>query len=689
MKIRIISFFIACFVVLGAQAQVDRSVMPEPGPAPEVNLEQPATFTLKNGLEVLVVEDHSLPKVTAQMIIDNTPHLESKAGVASLLSSMLGNGTQKIAKDDYVEEIDFLGANVGFGSQSAYANTLSKYFPRIFELMAAGAIHPLFTQDEFDTQKAQLLESLKLNDKDVGAIASRLSRVLAYGENHPYGQFTTKESVESITLDDVKAFYNTHYVPENAYLVVIGDVTEKEVKKLVRKYWKEWEGDAPAPSTLPAVDLADHLQIDFIDMPNAVQSEIRVQNTVDLKMSDDDYFAVLIANQILGGSGLGTYLNMNLREDKAFTYGAYSSIGTDQYGASRFVAQTSVRNAVTDSAVVQIMKEIYRLRSEKVSAEDLNRAKSKYAGAFVLRLERPSTVANFALNIKTENLDEDFYKNYLKNIAAVTAEDIMRVAKTYLKPEHIRIIVAGKGSEIAANLENLTLLNGKTPPVVYYNKLGKEVEKPVFEKPIPEGVTVKTVFADYIKAIGGKEAVSAIKSQMIKAGMSMRGMTINVLTKQTDNKSLYEVSMGGRVLQKVVFDGDSGYTLARGQKTPMTEEKIAKQKGVDNLFPELTNTPKAKLVKVTNMNGKEAYVVDFGEGKTKYYDTASGLLIASVTTKKMGPKTISSTTTFKNYKAVDGVEVPFTIIQSVGPRKMEISVSEVIFNEGVSAADFK
>ncbi|HET8810321.1 MAG TPA: insulinase family protein [Flavobacteriaceae bacterium] len=687
MKINIISLFITCLMVTGLQAQIDRSVQPQPGPAPKINLEKPGDFDLDNGLEVLVVEDHSLPKVTARLVIDNKPHLEKKPGTSSLLSMLLGTGTEKIGKDEYIEEIDFLGATVNFGSESAYATSLSKYFPRIFELMAAGALHPKFDQQEFEDQKDKLIQSLKFDDKSVSAIASRLSGVLAYGKNHPYGQFATEESVEKITLNDVVAFYNNYFVPENAYLVVVGDITEKEVKKLAEKYMNEknWPSATPPSAALPAVSPAQYTQIDFVDMPNAVQSELRIQNTVDLQMSDEDYFPVLVANQILGGS-FGSYLNMNLREEHGFTYGARSRVGTDKY-VSKFTASTSVRNAVTDSAVVQAMKEIGRIRTEKVSFEDLNLAKNKFAGNFVLRLERPRTIANFALNIRTKDLDDDFYKNYLKNINAVTAEDVMRVANKYFKTDNMQIVVAGKGAEVAENLENLQLKNGKTPPVVYYDKMGNRIEKPVYEKPIPEGVTAATVFADYLEAIGGEEAVKNVESIVMKAEMAVQGMKINLLRKEKGNKSLVEVSMGGNVMSKEVFNGETGYTLAGGQKTPYDEEKIAEGKKA-KMFPEL-DSPEATLEKVANINGNEVYVVKIDENTTAYYDTETGYKTRSETVSKANGKTITQTTTFSNYKPVNGVEFPFTMTASFGPRTMEMTVTEVKVNEGVTAADFE
>lgn len=688
MKIKILSLFILCLIATGVEAQIDRSVMPEPGPAPEINLEEPETFDLDNGMEVLVVEDHKLPVVTARLVIDNKPHSEVKPGTAALLSALLGTGTEEIEKDAYNEEIDFLGASVNFGAESAYASSLSKFFPRIFELMAAGAIQPSFDQQEFEDQKKQLIESLKFNDKDVSAIASRMSDVLAFGTNHPYGEYATPESVESITLDDVKSFYNTYFAPENAYLVVIGDIDDDQVQDLTEKYFENWQAPAPVVSELPAVTLAEFAQIDFVNMPNAVQSELRVQNLIDLEMSDEDYFPLLVANQILGGS-FGSYLNMNLREEHGYTYGARSYFGTDQYGAAKFVASASVRNEVTDSAVVQTLKEIDRIRTEKVSEEDLDLAKSKFTGNFVMALERPSTIANYALNIETEELDDDFYQTYLQNIDAVTADDVMRVAKKYFKPEHMRIIVVGKGTDVAEDLENIEKLTGEDIPVVYFDKFGNKTEKPVFDKPIPEGVTAQTVINDYLEAIGGKEAANNINTVYITAGAAFNGQNLDLEMKLSkEGKVSNSVSMGGSVLSKQVYNGEEGYILARGQKIPLSEEQIAAVKSEAYPVPELF-IEDATLKGIEVVNGEDAYVVAVDENTNNYYSVNSGLKLKSVKTVSRGPQTMTVPTLYKDYREVQGVMFPFTIIQSLGAQTLQFDVSEIKINEGVTDADFQ
>ena len=197
---KIVTTLVLAFMALTTNAQVDRTKMPEPGPSPEINLLEPQRFELKNGLKVLVVENHKLPRVTIQLRIDNPPIAEGdKAGVSSFVSSLLGNGSTSISKDAFNEEVDFLGASINFGSQSAYANSLSKYFPRILELMADAAIRPNFTQEEFDKEKDKIITGLKSQEKDVSAIAGRAGAALAYGKNHPYGEFTTEETVNNVT----------------------------------------------------------------------------------------------------------------------------------------------------------------------------------------------------------------------------------------------------------------------------------------------------------------------------------------------------------------------------------------------------------------------------------------------------------------------------------------------------------
>ena len=469
-----IALFIAFFSLHG---QIDRTQPPKPGPAPTINLKEPVRFELNNGLKVMVVENHKLPRVSIQLTLDNAPILQGeKAGVSDLTASLVGKGSKNISKDAFYEEVDFLGANISLGDQSAYASCLSKYFPRILELMADAALNPNFTQEEFDKEKDKLLTALKAEENDVSAIATRVQLALAYGKNHPYGEITSEETVNNVTLADVEQFYRANFVPANAYLVVIGDVDLAEVEKLVTEYFTPWsKATPPSFSYAKPVD-AQYAQINLVDMPKAVQSEIVVQNITELKMKDDDYLHALLANRILGG-GSQARLFMNLREDKGYTYGSYSAIRDNKFGPMRFSASAEVRNAVTDSAMVEMLTEIDKIRTTPVTAEELKNAKAKYSGSFVMALEKPQTVVNYALNIETEGLHSDFYKTYLERINAVTVEDVQKAAEKYFTTANARLVVTGKASEIAKKLENFNF-QGKKVPLLYYDNNANKTAKP-------------------------------------------------------------------------------------------------------------------------------------------------------------------------------------------------------------------
>lgn len=667
------------------QAQ-DRT-QPKPGPAPKINLKKPVSFVLPNGLKVLVVEDHKLPRVSYNLSIDNAPYAEGdKKGVADLTSSLIGNGSMKISKDAFNEEVDFLGAEISFSSGGAFASGLSKYSKRILELMAEGSLNPNFTQEEFDKEKEKLIEGLKTQEKSVPAVASRVENVLVYGKSHPSGEYLTEETINNVTLADVKANYGSYFVPEKAYLVIIGDVNYKETKKLVEKLYGVWVKAKAPQLTYSNPKNLQYTQINFVDMPNAVQSEIALVNTVDLKLSDPDYFPVIVANQVLGGD-FNSYLNMNLREAHGWTYGARSSVGSSKYMSSKFKANSQVRNAVTDSAVVEFLKEIKRIRTEKVTDETLNNVKAGYVGRFVMNVEKPQTIARFALNIETEALPVDFYENYIKNIQAVTADDVMRVMNKYVLEDNLRIMITGKGSEVIPGLEKLKI------PMFYFDKFGNPTEKPKMKKPTPAGVTVKTVMDNYINAIGGQKAVAAVKTIFFTGSSELEGAPAPlsyVVKKDVKGKTLSNLELVGMMeISKQVIGDKSGYTSSQGQKKDLTPEEFAEKKPLATTFEELALINKADVVVdgIESINGVDAYAIKNGK-TTIYYDVKTGLKLLSSTTSERNGQKMTSTITFNDYKDVKGIKVPFNFIMSQG-REIDIKISEVKINEGVTDADFQ
>jgi predicted Zn-dependent peptidase len=688
MKTKLYTLIAVFFMSLGVNAQIDRSQQPKPGPAPKISLEKPQEFELKNGLKILVVENHKLPRVSFNIAFDREPIVEGeKAGVTGLLGAMLANGTTSISKDDFNEEIDFLGARLNFGFGGGSASSITKYSNRMLELLADAAINPLLTEEEFQKEKEKLIEGIKSDAKSVDAIAGRAGGALAYGKHHPYGEFVTEESVEAVTLADVKAYFEKYFTPNNTYLVIIGDVDTKSVVKLAKKHFKNWEKASTTNTEIVEPNAnPEALEINFVDMPNAVQSNISLTSNVKLKMSDPDYHAVLIANKILGG-GFNSYLNMNLREEHGYTYGARSSVGTDKY-ISRFRAGAAVRNAVTDSAVVETIKEIKRFQTEPVEADALANAKAKYVGDFVLALERPSTIAQYAINTKVNELPEDFYATYLEKINAVSIEDVNRVANLYFTADKARIIVVGKGSEVIENLEKTGI------PINYFDTFANPVEKPEFSKPIPAGVTSATVIENYISAIGGLEAVNAVNSVMTAADVTIEGMPFKptaVMKTMAPNMSSMEMSIEGMgTVMKQKFDGSEGYVEQQGMQQPMSEDELAEKAEEKGLFPETyldVNT--LTLVSLTAVDGVDVYKVKVKEDSYRYYDAATGLLVRIEKSEEAQGQKMTSVQDLSDYREVNGVLFPYSQKITTGPQIIGLAASEIVVNDGVSAEDFK
>ncbi|EAR13689.1 putative metallopeptidase, M16 family protein [Polaribacter irgensii 23-P] len=682
MKTKILAFIVLFVATISSNAQIDRSTIPKAGPDPVIKLGVPVKFNMSNGLKVILVENHKLPRVSANLSIDNTPYFEGEiAGVSGMMGSLLGRGTANITKDEFNEKVDFLGANISFYSAGGFASSLEKYFPEILSLMADGIKNATFTQEEFDKEVQLSLDGLKSNEKSVTSVARRVENVLTYGRNHPFGEFTSKESVKKITLADVENNYNTYLKPNNAILVVEGDIDIKETKKLVKSLFADWKAGEIPSYTMPEITTIATAEIDFINMDNAVQSEIAIINTVDITLGDADYYAALLANKILGGGGTAR-LFMNLREDKGYTYGSYSSLSQSKY-VGTFRASASVRNMVTDSSVVELQKEINKIRYQTVSAEELENAKESYIGSFVMDVQKPRTVANFALNIERYNLPANFYESYIQKIKAVTLEEVQNAAITYFTSDKARIIITGKGIDVLANLE-------KTDYVInYFDVEGNPTQKPAMTLPIPEGMTASSIVDKYIAAIGGKDKVMAVKTTIMTANATIQGTPLVMTMKAAaPNKTSQEISVMGNSMQKTVFNGSIGYTNARGQKKDMTEAQVNEAKSGNAIFNDLEYSS-GELLRIEPLEGKNAIVLKFNDTEV-YYDMTSGLKVKEVKTEKTPDgQEVKIPTVFSNYKEVDGVKFPYSIGIKSGPMNLDFVVKEIKVNEGVSDADFE
>jgi len=692
MKKHIIHTLIAVLIGLSATAQIDRTKIPSSGPTPEVNLREAKEFKLKNGLTILVATDTKFPVVSWSLNLNNPPAFEGdKAGVQSLTGALLGKETQQSTKDEFAEKVDFLGASVSVTPNGGFGYCLAKYQENVFSLFAEAAFQTKFTQEELEFEKEQLIEGIKSGKNSAAAIAGNVRGAVFYGKNHAAGEIVTEETVNNVTLEDVKQFYNERFKPSNGYMLFTGDITVKEVKTLIKKYMKNWESGAVAIPEYPAFEDVSTTEINFVDVPNAVQTELAVMGVSSLKMTDKDYHASLVANYILGGA-FGSYLNMNLREKNGYTYGVRSSLGTARWYNSSFGVTTKVRNTVTDSAVVEILKEIKRIKAVPVDIDLLVNAKAKFLGNFILQSEDKTVAARRALSIKTNKLPEDFYKNYIANIDAVTIEDVQRVAIKYFSDENVRIVLVGKGSDVVENLEKIEW-NGKKLPIKFFDKDANSVEKPVFSKPIPSGVTAATVIEGYIKAIGGLEAVNAVTSVMTSANVTIEGMPFKptaVMKTMSPNMSSMEMSIAGMgTVMKQKFNGSEGYAEQQGMKNPMSETELSEKAEEKGLFPETyLDASTINLVSLIAIEGVDVYKIKVKEDSFRYYDATTGLLVRTEKTEEAQGQKVTSVQDLSDYREVNGVLFPFGQKITAGPQVIGLSATEITINEGVSTDDF-
>ena len=672
-------------------AQLDRSIVPESGPTPEIFFGKPQTFMLDNGLTVMVVENNKLPRASASLSFDNPLIFEGEiAGVSSILAEMIGNGTQSISKEDFIEEVDFMGASLNITGSGAFAGSLKRYFPRVLELMSQAVLEPLFTQEEFDNQKNLIKESLKTSEKDVSTAASRVQNFITYGSNHPNGEFVSQASLDKASFNDAVDFYNNFSSPNNAYLVILGDIEFEEIKSKVTELFSSWESKEVVANSFPEPKNPDETEVIFVDMPNGVQSVVTVINTIDFNKKEADYFPALVATRILGGGGAGRLFN-NLREDKGWTYGSYSSISESYKTKGLILAQAQVKNEVTDSAAVELLVELDKMRNKLVTNEELMSTKAKYTGNFVMSLENPATIAGFARNIITQDLPENYYNSFLENINNVTKEDVQNAAQKYFSPNKTRIFITGKGSEILEKIEGIEF-NGKKLKVRYFDQYGSEISRPDYS--VSTDVTAESVISNYIKSIGGAEKLNSISSIEVKATANLQGTVLEMYSlKNNQNQSLMTMTAMGMTLVKSVFNKYQGYNEVNGQRIPLTDEELEQAIINSALFSELNfDLETIELIGTSFVNDEKAYEIKITDNKSVFYSAETGLKLKEFESQEVDGNLITGEVFYKQYEEVDGILMPSEINQVSAsipvPGGLTFKTSLIKLNVKTSDSDF-
>jgi predicted Zn-dependent peptidase len=440
----------------GAQT-LDRSKVPTLGPPPKVSLPPIVTRQLSNGLKLMVVEQHELPLADFVLVVGSGGTMDpaSKGGVANLTSAMLTEGTTSRTALEIADQIAFLGIGLNAGSNWDAAtinlHTPTSQLDSALALFSDVVLHPAFRTEDFDRVKKNRLTALvQLKDRPT-AIADQAYAAILYGTSHPYGHnlLGTEASITGMTTADVQSFYRTNFVPNNSTLIVVGDVTADQVEKKISALLSGWQRGSISPFQFGDAPKAGATTVYLIDKPGAAQSSFRI-GAIGVPRSTKDYFALNVMNTILGGT-FTSRLMQNLRETHGYTYGARSRFDMRR-SAGPFTASAEVVAAKTDSGLVEFMKELNAIR-DTVPTVELNKAKRFLQLSMPGDFETTQQIANQLIPVVLYGLPLDYYNNYVSNIESITQADVQRVARQYINPASLAIVIVGDRKNIESGLK--------------------------------------------------------------------------------------------------------------------------------------------------------------------------------------------------------------------------------------------
>jgi predicted Zn-dependent peptidase len=685
MKNFIYFLFIGIPVMVGAQ-NIDRTKAPAPGKAPIIQVASPVKYTLPNGLQVFVVKNTKLPRVTATLALDVESIKEGdKSGTADLAGQLLKRGTTTKSKAELDEAVEFLGGSLSTSSFSASTSGLKQNFPKLMELMAEVVFHPSLAPDELEKLRKQTLSGIESSKDDPNAISDNVVKKLVYGANHPYGELTTAKTVNNVTVQDIKTFISTYWKPNIAYLVFVGDIEPLTAKAMAEKYFGNWvKGKVPATIFPPVVKQPTYIAV--VDRPASVQSNVTIASTINLKQGAPNAIASAVMSNILGG-GFSGRLFANLREKHGFTYGAYASIAPNQE-VGLFSAEASVRNEKTDSSIQELLREINIIRNEKVGDTELSRMKNYIAGTFARSLENPATVAKFALNIATYHMPADYYQKYLTNLASVNTQNVQDAAVSLLNPAQMHIVIVGNAKQIAKGLE-------KYGPVKYFDIEGNEIAAPV-EAKADASLTPAVLLDKVVNAFGGKAALATIKDIQLKGNATVMGQSLDMAqTIISPNNTVITMSMGGMAITKQsVIDGNYK-VLQQGMEAPINDEIKESLNESAHLVPEelyANSGYQIAIVGAEKIDGKDAIDVEIttpsGKKSHRFYDAATFLLVKTTKTQP-GPGGTNALVQqfYKNYQVQNGVQVAVEQLIDMGQVKINVKYTDIKVNQGLKTSD--
>jgi len=453
-----------------SQQETFRSQAPPPLQPHPITIPAPRETVLPNGLTIVVVEDRRLPLVSYRLAFRvggafDPPQLP---GLTDLLAGLLPEGTESKTSREIADEVARMGASLSAGANSDYtivaASALAQFNDRILELMAEVVLQPSFPENEVELAKQNTKESLRQQRAQPSFLASEMVSRVMFGD-HPYSVVApTPESIDRSSRDEFVNFHRAKLVPNNAVFIIVGDVHYDDIIARLESLFSGWERGDDIVTNFPAPPVRTRRTAYLIDRHGSAQSNIVIANS-GITRTSPDYFPLMLMHTVLGGNA-SSRLFMNLREEKGYTYGAYTNLDARRT-AGTFRATAEVRTQVTGDSLKEFFYELNRIRNEPVSAKEIADAKSYLTGVFPIRLETQEGLTDQLVQIKMLNLPDNYLQMYRDRVQAVTIEEIQRVAQKYVKPDEAALIVVGDGSSV------LDQIRPYCEDIEIYNTAGK------------------------------------------------------------------------------------------------------------------------------------------------------------------------------------------------------------------------
>ncbi|MBQ1968343.1 MAG: insulinase family protein [Flavobacteriales bacterium] len=679
--------------------------LPRPTQAPLIHIGTPVKTVLKNGLTVLLYEDHSMPIVSFYMGLNTAGRVfeKEKKGIGELTSRMLLSGVENRTKDQIVDSLAGMGSMYRMTESSFYVSSLSKYTTTSFQLFADVILRPSFPLQEFYAAKNAAIESCRTSEKNERSVLDRVYKALTFAGKSPEGEMMSPSTIEAITPDDCVNYYNTYWRPNNAVLLVMGDITPSQLSTMVGRRFRTWgRAEIPAHSISIAEDVP-MTEINFLNVPERRRADVIISNVADFDYNSPDVYPAIFINHIFGGDLLENIRAklkiVDTRRDEPF------SLYPDATGG-----YMCLRTSVDAEDVVKTIAEktalLHDVRTSPLSDVELQKMKNYLIGKIALTFEDRAARGAYGVAIENGMVRQGFLEEVLKEINNVTADDIMRVAQKYIKPTQFRIVIQADARSVVPSLE----LAGYD--VKFYNEFAERVSRPSLSFPVGEEVEVKDVMDSYYKAMGGVEKMKSLQTVKYKYKVTIgkrvfEAQSMAKLPFYSQDMLLWD----GVVYLKKTFNGNMGYTKVERMRTDLKADVVEKRREDRSIFPLLdygNEKVKVELDSIVPVRGHYAYKLNVtlssGRKENHYMSVAEGVPLRieevsafeeRVVDKKTGkvtkytPEKITSCTDFSAYREVDGIKFPFVMEVRDDTGRIVWVLQDVELNAPIPNNDFR